>query len=575
MTIATSLTHHAYALAFIMPLLGLVPPAFANDAGLCARSMVRLTYEYNTPPLTHRDPRTRLPSEMTVQQRRDLHYVLWPSEMSVRFTVRQWLAEKNFDCLEEAFADLEASQPRFPNGMLKQVGFLGGAREYVEVHRGMTEGEIANLMKEWRAKYPNSLLAEVMWSRMLMAAAWAVRGDGFADTVSPEKLVAFRRLNAAALKQLYALSDAAPKHVLGHYVALRGVSDNGATLEQLQRFSLEALRRFPREAPLGAFAADRLQPKWGGSTDLFEAFALEARKAVGAELADRTYAYLYTQVVTMDEWHNYPRVQIKLARAGLMDYANAGSFQEILALQEFACMQRDADVLRQAKSLWAKYAREPQLRPPVNELQGECRAWASTLSPTPSDADSTAHRAQPIAKVPNPSVVSPPSAQPPGVPVLFSVSPGPWTRLSTPIGEVYSCTVCEAPVQVLFTVGPLLGSDSPLATNEKFLDSIGTPLQQERMARDIVEGQPGMDRLKGTGAVQIERTGFGLLGGLRAFQYEARVKLQRVTMRETATVIVLKNRMLRVGINRAEGPVGSKEQQTVQALIDGVRLATD
>ena len=90
--------------------------AQAADAGGRARSMVRQTFAYMTPSPSDRDPRGRLPVEMTVEQRRALHAVLWPSDYSGRFSVSNWFDKRNFDCLEEAFGDLEATQARYPEG---------------------------------------------------------------------------------------------------------------------------------------------------------------------------------------------------------------------------------------------------------------------------------------------------------------------------------------------------------------------------------------------------------------------------------------------------------------------------
>jgi len=138
--------------------LACTPARAAEDAGACHRSMVRTPFTHAVPAPKFRDPRTQLPAEMTVQQRRELHPVLWPSEMSVRFTVRQWPLERNFACLEEGFADLEATQPR-----------------------------------------------------LLMGAAWEARGGDDAVNVSPNRMQAFRNLNAAAMKQLSTLSPAATR----------------------------------------------------------------------------------------------------------------------------------------------------------------------------------------------------------------------------------------------------------------------------------------------------------------------------------------------------------------------------
>jgi hypothetical protein len=536
--------------------------------------MVRLTYEYNTPDLKSRDPRSRLPPVMTAEQRRALHQVLWPSDMSVRFTVRQWLIEKSFDCLEEAFTDLEVSQARFACGALKQVSFLGGAREFVDAKRGMTEAEVTQFMGEWRAKYPKSLLAEVMWPAMLLGAAWNVRGSDYAQNVPPQNMRAFRRLIAAGQKQLYALSDAAPRHVLGHYVAMMGIVDTASSPDQFVQFALASMRRYPQEAPLAAIAGRRLAPVWGGSPTIFEAFARSVRDVVGPDLADRTYAYLYTRSIDMNEWQNFPNAQMARIRDGLLDYAKAGTFDEIATLQAFACLRRDAEALRRAQTLWTQYSREPQLRAPADELDGECRAWEATLPRQAIEPEAAA--APPHVVTPSPdsaagSMVS--SASNAAVPMLYSVAPGPWERLSTPVGEVYSCTDCEYPVQVLFALGPPLGPTSPLGTNEAFLKTLEGPTQQAAMVIDLMSALS--PDLKTNGALSIERTGFGQLGGLRAFQYDAVVKMRARSIRETATVVVVRNRLLRVAINRGVGPVGPKEEKVVADLLAGIRLATE
>ena len=96
-------------------------------------------------------------------------------------------------------------------------------------------------------------------------------------------------------------------------------------------------------------------------------------EVVGPALADRTYAYLYTQPIRLGELHKHPQAQVGFIRTGLLEMARAGSFDEILMLQEFACLQRDADALREAQALWKRYANEPQLRPPEPDLNAPCR----------------------------------------------------------------------------------------------------------------------------------------------------------------------------------------------------------
>jgi hypothetical protein len=60
--------------------------------------------------------------------------------------------------------------------------------------------------------------------------------------------------------------------------------------------------------------------------------------------------------------------------------------------------------------------------------------------------------------------------------------------------------------------------------------------------------------------------------GVKAFRYELVLRLRRVTMRETALELVHKGRMLRIAVSRADGPLGSKEQEAVPALIASIKL---
>src|SRR5438093_2663876 len=107
----------ATAFALLCELISL-PEAHAADAdaGECARNMVRAPFAYLTPEPKYRDPRTALPPDLTIARRRELHPVLWPTDFSGRTSVRQWLIDRNFACIEEGFADLEATQARYADG---------------------------------------------------------------------------------------------------------------------------------------------------------------------------------------------------------------------------------------------------------------------------------------------------------------------------------------------------------------------------------------------------------------------------------------------------------------------------
>lgn len=99
-------------------------------------------------------------------------------------------------------------------------------------------------------------------------------------------------------------------------------------------------------------------------------------------------------------------------------------------------------------------------------------------------------------------------------PKLYTLSIGTWVRAATPAGEVFTCTVCEAQVQVQIDTGPPLAPDAKFKTNEQFLASLKTPEQQKQFADSLVRTQIP---LQSGFTITIERTDITKIGGVDAF----------------------------------------------------------
>jgi hypothetical protein len=453
------------------------------------------------------------------------------------------------------------------------VSFLGGARDFVEANRGMSELEIDALAKQWQLRHPNSVLPEILAARMVLAAAWVERGGDWAANVAPERMREFRRLIDLGYHRAQAFGPTAREHVMGHYVALRALADHGARRDLLRTFALQSLRRFPQESGLAAIAGERMQPKWGGTPETFESFALQAREAVGPAQGDRTYATLYWQTVGLDEIHLYPKARMDVVKSGLLAWAGLGTAEGIAALQSFGCWQRDAEALRTAQRLWNAYAAAPQLRPPMTDLDARCRAWERTLPPATQTA------AAPASSLPALPTTTPmiaglfqPSAPIGVATTVYRVDASGWQRQPTPSGEAFSCRICEYPVDVLFTVGPRLAPTAPFDTHDRFLASLESPESRSRTARAHTE--QSLDAIGARPAYELNdaATGFAVVGGIKAFRYESVMRFARRTLRVTTFELMHKERMVRIAINRADGPVGNKEEAALAALVGGVAL---
>lgn len=320
------------------------------------------------------------PRYATDAERRQLGDILWPNDLSARASVRGWLLKDMFGCVEQAFVDLDQANAKYPNGSTKILSFMGAVGDYAAAKNGLTEEDIAEFIGRWKAQYPASKLAELAWPRLLNAAAWRERGNGYANSVSTEGWEAFKRLNGKALEQVNSVSPAAKSHLLWQYVSLRVRADTGTPAAELASDSLKALQRFPGETDLTVLPALRLRPDWGGSPAQFEEFASRVMKAQSNQ-PERAYAKLYMQLVNLPQLSAEPEVRMTVVRVGLTQAAQSLSYDDILALQVFACYLKEEESFRLAQSLWSKYGKVVQVSAPpeMDSLPASCRAWAKTL----------------------------------------------------------------------------------------------------------------------------------------------------------------------------------------------------
>jgi len=70
-----------------------------------------------------------------------------------------------------------------------------------------------------------------------------------------------------------------------------------------------------------------------------------------------------------------------IVRVGLTQAALSLAYEDILALQVFACYLKDEESFRLAQSHWKDYGKVIQLSAPVemDAMPAPCRAWAKTL----------------------------------------------------------------------------------------------------------------------------------------------------------------------------------------------------
>lgn len=154
-------------------------------------------------------------------------------------------------------------------------------------------------------------------------------------------------------------------------------------------------------------------------------------------------------------------------------------------------------------------------------------------------------------------------------PGFYSIDSTGWQRNTTPSGDVYTCSTCAAQVQVQIDYGPLLPPDARFKTNEQFLASLRTEVQQKQFADQLLrQSIPLQSGLK----ISIERVGLTKIGGINAFQFMAIVELAPSVTRDTSMIALHKGRLMKVTLNYHDGAMNEKARLAVNTLFKSLKF---
>ena len=194
--------------------------------------------------------------------------------------VSERVTEEQFDGLLQDADRFQRSQERFPDGRWKLAVFYRGLRDGF-LKGGIQESDWTRYQSKLLAltnRYPKSSNAWLMLAAMYDGHAWAVRGGGYANTVSEEGNARFHALleqSREVLERHKAVTSGNPQ-----WYALRiniggSAGDDPAKLDAV--FS-EALRKSPNYQQTWFSRLHFLTPKWGGTTETMVAFITRAAR---------------------------------------------------------------------------------------------------------------------------------------------------------------------------------------------------------------------------------------------------------------------------------------------------------
>lgn len=254
--------------------------------------------------------------------------------------------DDGFDLVERAANELGRSAQRFPNGEYYFESLHLALTSLLRVH-----GEQGSaLMQKWADAVPTSDIALVALALSRREQAWAARGHGYANTVSPEGW----KLYAAKLDEADALLEKAPpalRQTGSWQIARVLVTWENARLKPNRVDVLHAATElWPDAAPLYRIPFEYAEPKYGGSMQYMDAIAQLAAKKGGAALYAQIYARHFSghgQYTLADSAVNW-----KLMKQGFRELeSRPGMPTRWQFFAKAACQMRDKDEARRLYAL--------------------------------------------------------------------------------------------------------------------------------------------------------------------------------------------------------------------------------
>jgi hypothetical protein len=275
-----------------------------------------------------------------------------------------------------------ADAARTSSGLWKTWVLFNGVR-WVIGRASTDDKKLVSVEKQfldWAERYPNSTTAHIGYAAALTAHAWYFRGDGPASAVRDQDWAPFRDYLEKARVYLMEHADDAhtdPQWYTEMLVIARG---QGWPEEAYMNLVSDGLKRHPYFYPIYFSALRNLLPKWGGSIEAIDAFALAAVKYTKEEEGQGMYARIYWsayQIEFGNELFSRTKVDWSRMSVGIDDVlARFPAQWNINNFAHFACLAGDRE---KARSLIAMIEGPPihlawkSLSPTFEE----CRDWAN------------------------------------------------------------------------------------------------------------------------------------------------------------------------------------------------------
>lgn len=247
----------------------------------------------------------------------------------------KWLADGEYDKLEQSIAESRKALARYRGGSSRVVAFYEALGPVPQSDDRKEQDFLQRLeqLKAWQAAKPKSSAALIAQAASLLEYGWFARGSGFADTVTDADAQRMQERATAAQELLNQASKLSKPLDCGYYCQQIDVS-LGLSEKPQKAWWQAALKRDPFCREVVSKMTRALLPRWFGEPGELEQFASDAAKATQAQAGDLHFA---TVATTLWNYHEdifdvHP-LEWQRVRQGFLDrgrlYPEATEFRNI------------------------------------------------------------------------------------------------------------------------------------------------------------------------------------------------------------------------------------------------------
>jgi membrane associated rhomboid family serine protease len=247
-----------------------------------------------------------------------------------------------------------ASLQDLPDGSSTLDGITRGLRDLFDYQR-VELIQVLGRTADWQRATPQSPYPELIQSLIFESWAWAARGHGGANSVSPQAWALFAMRTEMAAMGLRELADRAKSHPLWYQLSLDVGLDQSKSVGELRAIFDRGVLEQPDYWPLYRRMLRILMPRWLGSDADVQRFIRDISVTADGQRDFEKYARLYWTYSSLEEDNvalfDDPLATWSVMKEGFEELRHDHPHSDVIlnAYAKFACMANDGDTYKDAR----------------------------------------------------------------------------------------------------------------------------------------------------------------------------------------------------------------------------------